>query len=53
MLGWIIVFALLALIGAILAPTAFAAQASVRMAGGLFGALFVLGILTCAIRGRT
>jgi uncharacterized membrane protein YtjA (UPF0391 family) len=51
MLGWMIVFAIMALFGTVLSITGNAA-ASVRIAGFLFSSLFFLGLLTYAVRGR-
>lgn len=51
MLGWMILFALMAILGAILT---IANPASVSaLVGLMFGLLFCLGLLTRLIRGRT
>jgi uncharacterized membrane protein YtjA (UPF0391 family) len=52
MLGWMIVFATIAVLGAVLSLSGNPA-ASVRIAGLLFSSLFFLGLLTYAVRGRT
>jgi uncharacterized membrane protein YtjA (UPF0391 family) len=52
MLGWMIVFAIIAVLGAVLSLSGNPA-ASVRIAGLLFSSLFFLGLLTYAVRGRT
>jgi len=51
MLGWMILFAIMALFGAVLS---FGENpgASVRIASFVFSALFFLGLLTYAARGR-
>ena len=52
MLGWMILFALMAIAGAIRILVDPAAGASVAMACVLFTALFLAGLLTRAARGR-
>jgi uncharacterized membrane protein YtjA (UPF0391 family) len=52
MLGWMIVFAIVAVLGSILSLGGNPA-ASVRITSLLFSALFFLGLLTYAVRGRT
>jgi uncharacterized membrane protein YtjA (UPF0391 family) len=51
MLGWMIVFALISAVGA-LSSISGAPAASMKIAGFLFASLFLLGLLTYAIRGR-
>ena len=50
MLGWMIVFAIMAVLGAILSVDNPAA--SVKIASLVFSSLFFLGLLTYAVRGR-
>jgi hypothetical protein len=52
MLGWMILFALMVILGAILMIIGSPAAASVRMASSIFAILFLLGLLTRAARGR-
>lgn len=52
MLGWMIVFAFMVVLGAVLMLVGNAAAASVRMASGVFALLFLVGLLTRAARGR-
>jgi hypothetical protein len=51
MLGWMIVFALFSVVGA-LASMTDASAASMKITSLLFASLFLLGLLTYAIRGR-
>ena len=51
MLGWMIVFAVVAILGGIPSFTGSAA-ASARIASLVFSSLFFLGLLTYAVRGR-
>jgi uncharacterized membrane protein YtjA (UPF0391 family) len=51
MLGWMIVFAMIAVLGAVLSLSGNPAT-SVRIAGLVFSSLFFLGLLTYAVRGR-
>lgn len=51
MLGWMIVFAVMALMGAVLSITGNP-SASVRIASLVFSSLFFLGLLTYLVRGR-
>ncbi len=51
MLGWMMVFAMMAVLGIILSLTGNPA-ASIRIASLLFSSLFLLGLLTYAVRGR-
>jgi hypothetical protein len=52
MLGWMIVFALISALGALFAMNGATAIASMKIASFLFASLFLLGLLTYAIRGR-
>ncbi|MBZ5604596.1 MAG: hypothetical protein LAO79_20030 [Acidobacteriia bacterium] len=52
MLGWMILFALLAILSAVFIVTGQASEVSPRMATSIFAFLFVLGLLTRAARGR-
>ena len=52
MLGWMIVFALVATMGTLSAMTGAGATASMKITSLLFASLFFLGLLTYAIRGR-
>ena len=52
MLGWMIVFAIIALFAAILS-LGENPGAAVRIASFVFSTLFFLGLLTYAVRGRT
>jgi uncharacterized membrane protein YtjA (UPF0391 family) len=51
MLGWMIVFALISAVGA-LSSMSGAPAASMKITSFLFASLFLLGLLTYAIRGR-
>ena len=51
MLGWMIVFAIMAVFGAVLSLSGNPA-ASVRIASLLFSSLFLVGLITYAVRGR-
>ena len=51
MLGWMILFALMAVTGAVRSVTGDQIGASAEMAGLLFFVLFVLGLLTRVARG--
>jgi hypothetical protein len=51
MLGWMILFALMALSGAVMALAGDQGGASVKMAGLLFFVLFLLGLVTRLARG--
>jgi len=51
MLGWMMVFAIMAVLGAVLSLTGNPAS-SARIASLLFSSLFFLGLLTYAVRGR-
>ena len=52
MLGWMILFALMLTIAAIAMLLGTSGEASARMASSVFAVLLVLGLLTCAARGR-
>ena len=52
MLGWLILFALMVLIGAVAMLAGTPAEASARLASSVFAILFLLGLLTRAARGR-
>lgn len=52
MLGWLIVFAVFAILSAIRMVAGHAGDASVKIASLLFAILFVVGLLTRAARGR-
>lgn len=53
MLGWMVIFALFALIGSLISLLGPAAQSeSIILATILFGALFCISVLTRIIRGR-
>src|SRR5579883_51117 len=52
MLGWMIVFALLAILNAAFIFLGHPADASPRLATAIFSVLFLLGLLTRAVRGR-
>jgi hypothetical protein len=52
MLGWMIVFALISALGALSALNGATAIASMKITSLLFASLFLLGLLTYAIRGR-
>lgn len=51
MLGWMIVFAIMAVMGVVLSLGGNSA-ASARIVSLLFASLFFLGLLTYAVRGR-
>jgi hypothetical protein len=51
MLGWMILFAFMAVLGAVLSIGGNPA-ASVKIASLVFSSLFFLGLLTYAVRGR-
>ena len=53
MLGWMIVFALISVLGTLPALTGATMAASMKISSVLFASLFFLGLLTYAIRGRT
>lgn len=50
MLGWMIVFALMAILGAAMTLTSPAAVST--MVGLMFALLFLIGLLTRLVRGR-
>jgi hypothetical protein len=52
MLGWMILFALMALLGTILMVLGHPAGTAVRLTSSVFAVLFVLGLLTRAARER-
>jgi hypothetical protein len=52
MLGWMIVFGLIAVLGALSSATGGTAAISMKITSLLFASLFFLGLLTYAIRGR-
>jgi hypothetical protein len=52
MLGWMIVFALISLLGALSSVTGATPSISMKITSLLFASLFFLGLLTYAIRGR-
>jgi hypothetical protein len=52
MFGWMILFALMALIGTILTLVGHPPETAVRMASVVFAFLFVLTLVTRAVRGR-
>ena len=52
MLGWMIVFAVLAIVSVLRLLTGHPDDASARIACLLFAALFVAGVLTRLARGR-
>jgi uncharacterized membrane protein YtjA (UPF0391 family) len=53
MLGWMIVFAMLAVSAAAAAVSGIPAAVSVGPASVVFATLFVIGLLTRAMRGRS
>jgi uncharacterized membrane protein YtjA (UPF0391 family) len=53
MLGWMIVFAMLAVSAAAAAVSGIPAAVSVGPASVVFAMLFVIGLLTRAMRGRS
>jgi hypothetical protein len=52
MLGWLILFALMVLIGTVAMLTGTPAETSARLASSVFAILFLLGLLSRAARGR-
>jgi hypothetical protein len=52
MLGWMIVFALISVLGGLSSMTGGVASMSMKITSLLFASLFFLGLLTYAIRGR-
>jgi hypothetical protein len=52
MLGWMIVFGLISLLGALSSVTGDTPSMSMKITSLLFASLFFLGLLTYAIRGR-
>ena len=52
MLGWLIMFALMVVLGAIFMLIGHPAEASARVASSVFAFLFLIGLLTRAARGR-
>jgi len=52
MLGWMIVFGLISVLGGLSAMTGGTAAISMKITSLLFASLFFLGLLTYAIRGR-
>jgi len=52
MLGWLILFALLAAIGTALMLVGYPGDASMGIASSVFALLFLLGLLTRAARDR-
>jgi hypothetical protein len=52
MLGWMILFALMVVLGTVLMVIGHPAGAAVRIASSVFAVLFVLGLLTRAARER-
>jgi hypothetical protein len=52
MLGWMIVFGLISVLGGISAITGANPAISMKLTSLLFASLFFLGLLTYAIRGR-
>jgi hypothetical protein len=52
MLGWMIVFGLISVLGGICAITGANPAISMKLTSLLFASLFFLGLLTYAIRGR-
>jgi len=53
MLGWMIVFAMLAVSAAAAAMTVGSAAVSVGPASVVFATLFLIGLLTRALRGKS
>jgi hypothetical protein len=51
MLGWMILFAIMVLIGAVAMLTGSFSE-SARLASSVFAVLFLIGLLTRAVRGR-
>jgi hypothetical protein len=52
MLGWMIVFGLISVLGGISAITGINPAISMKITSLLFASLFFIGLLTYAIRGR-
>jgi hypothetical protein len=52
MLGWMIVFGLISVLGGVSAITGETSAMSMKITSLLFASLFFLGLLTYAIRGR-
>jgi hypothetical protein len=52
MLGWMILFAVMVILGTILILAGDPAEVSAGMVSSIFGLLFLLGLLTRAVRGR-
>jgi len=52
MLGWMIVFGMLSVVGGVCSVTGATAAMSMKIASLLFATLFFLGLVTYAIRGR-
>jgi len=52
MLGWMIVFGLISVVGTLSAVTGATASVSMKITSLLFASLFFLGLLTYAMRGR-
>jgi hypothetical protein len=52
MLGWMIVFGLISVLGGLSSMTGATATISMKITSLLFASLFFLGLLTYAIRGR-
>ncbi len=52
MLGWMIVFGLISILGGLSAMAGATPAISMKMTSLLFASLFFLGLLTYAIRGR-
>jgi hypothetical protein len=52
MLGWLILFALMVILGAVFILIGHPAESSARVASSIFALLFLLGLLTRAARGR-
>jgi hypothetical protein len=52
MLGWMIVFALISVLGGVSSASAATASISMKITSLLFASLFFLGLLTYAFRGR-
>ncbi len=52
MLGWMIVFGLISVVGALSSINGATAAISMKITSLLFASLFFLGLITYAIRGR-
>jgi len=52
MLGWMILFALIAVTGAILAAAGYPGFISARTTSLIFALLFLISVFTWAVRGR-